>query len=150
MRPPLPAPNADTREFWDGCARHELRIQRCAQCGTHRFPPRPACPTCGSLAVEWTTCLGRARIHTWTVIHGPTLPAFQDRTPYAAGVVRLDEGVFMVGQLRGCEPAEIRAGMRVTVEFEDVGDGVTLPHWRGAGAPSSGGAGARAAWGRPG
>ena len=40
----------------------------------HRF--FPACPRCGSLRVEWTTALGSARVHTWTVIHGPTLPAF--------------------------------------------------------------------------
>jgi len=130
MQPPLPAPNPDTQEFWDGCRRHELRIQRCADCGTARFTPRPACPRCASLRFAWITCSGRARVHTWTVIHGPTLPAFADRTPYAAGVVRLDEGVFMVGQIRGCDPHAIHEGMRVAVEFDDVAPDVSLPHWR--------------------
>ena len=130
MLPPLPAPNPDTQEFWDGCRRHELRIQRCAECGANRFTPRPACPRCASLRFEWITCSGRGRVHTWTVIHGPTLPAFADRVPYAAGVVRLDEGVFMVGQIRGCDPRDVREGMRVVVEFDDVADDVSLPHWR--------------------
>ena len=41
MLPPLPAPNPDTQEFWDGCRRHELRIQRCADCGAYEpHPPR--------------------------------------------------------------------------------------------------------------
>ena len=127
---PLPAITDDTRPFWDGCRRHELRIQRCADCGTARFTPRPACPRCASLRFVWITCSGRARVHTWTVIHGPTLPAFADRTPYAAGVVRLDEGVFMVGQIRGCDPHAIHEGMRVAVEFDDVAPDVSLPHWR--------------------
>jgi len=128
--PPLPAPNPDTQEFWDGCRRHELRVQRCDGCGAHRFTPRPACPTCASLRFAWVTCSGGARVHTWTVIHGPTLPAFAAKTPYAAGVVELDEGVFMVGQIRGCDPQAIRRGMRVRVEFDDVADDVALPHWR--------------------
>ena len=130
MLPPLPAPNPDTQEFWDGCRRHELRVQRCDDCGTPRFAPRPACPRCASLRFSWFTASGRGRVHTWTVIHGPTLPAFAADVPYVAGVVKLDEGVFMVGRIRGCEPRAVREGMRVVVEFEAAADDVTLPHWR--------------------
>ena len=25
--------------FWEGCVRHELRYQRCAECGQATFPP---------------------------------------------------------------------------------------------------------------
>jgi uncharacterized OB-fold protein len=128
--PPLPEPNPDTREFWDGCRRHELRLQRCAECGTARFAPRPACPWCASLEFAWFTASGHGRVHSWTVVHRPTLPAFQHLVPYAAGLVQLDEGPFMVGQLRGCSPADLRAGAPVRVEFDDVGDDVSLPHWR--------------------
>ena len=56
-------------------------------------------------------------------MHGPTLPAFEALLPYAAGLVELDEGPFMVGQLRGCDPRALRAGLRVRVEFDDVADG---------------------------
>jgi hypothetical protein len=38
----------------------------------------------------------------------------------------------MVGRIRGCDPHAVRAGMPVTVEFDDVADDVTLPHWRAA------------------
>jgi uncharacterized OB-fold protein len=63
-------------------------------------------------------------------VHEPTLPAFRPLVPYAVGLVRLDEGVFMVGQIRGVAPEAIRAGLRVRVEFDDVTPEVTLPHWR--------------------
>ncbi len=130
--PPLPQPGPDNREFWDGCRRHELRIQECRACGTRRFSPRPVCPECASPKFEWITCSGRATVWSWTVIHPPTLPAFAAKTPYAAGIVRLEEGVFMVGQIRGCDPHAIRDGMPVTVEFDDVTADVSLPHWRAA------------------
>ncbi len=130
MLPPLPVPGPDDREFWEGCKRHELRIQRCARCHEPRFAPRPACPACAALDVEWVTCSGRGRVFSWTVVHEPVLPAFRDRVPYAAGLIELDERVFMVGQIRGVDPHAIRAGMRVQVEFDDVTEDISLPHWR--------------------
>lgn len=128
--PPLPQPGPDTQEFWDGCRRHELRLQRCSGCRRARFAPRPSCPHCGALEFAWFTARGSARVHAWTVVHGPTLPAFQHLVPYAAGVVELPEGVFMVGQIRGCPPDAVRAGLPVRVEFDDLTPDVSLPHWR--------------------
>jgi uncharacterized OB-fold protein len=130
--PPLPQPGYDNAEFWAGCRRHELRIQRCRSCHATRFHPRPACPECASLDVEWITCSGRGAVYTFTVIHPPTLPAFAPLVPYAVGIIRLEEGVFMVGQIRGCAPEEVAIGMAVEVEFDDVTPDTSLPHWRRA------------------
>lgn len=130
MTPPLPAPGPDGLEFWAGCRRHELRLQRCAACARARFAPRPACPWCGSLSYGWFTAEGRGRVLSWTVVHRPTLPGFEALVPYAAAVVQLAEGPCLVGQLRGCDPADIRAGMAVVVEFDDVTTDVSVPHWR--------------------
>lgn len=129
-RPPLPQPGPDNLEFWEGCRRHELRIQRCAKCAAHRFAPKPSCPHCGSLEFAWVTCSGRGRVYTWTVIHPPTLPAFKALTPYAAGLIELDEKVFMTGQIRGVAPDTVTVGLKVRVEFDDVAEDVSLPHWR--------------------
>jgi uncharacterized OB-fold protein len=130
LLPPLPAPTEDNREFWDGCRRHELRIQRCAACRTPRFPPRPVCPRCGAFAAEWIRCAGQGEVYSFTVVHAPTLPAFAAQVPYAAGLVRLAEGVLVVGQIRGCAPDAVRIGMPVTVEFDDVTPEISLPAWR--------------------
>jgi uncharacterized OB-fold protein len=128
--PPLPMPGHDNWEFWQGCKRHELRIQRCAACGATRFHPRPVCPACTSLEFTWITCSGRGRVFSWTVVHPPTLAAFADLVPYAAGLIELEEKVFMVGQIRGVDPHAVEAGMRVRVEFDDVSEDISLPHWR--------------------
>ena len=55
----------------------------------------------------------------------PQMPAFD--VPYAPAIVRLDDGFDMVTAIVGCEPDEIHDGQRVSVEFHDVDDAITLP-----------------------
>ena len=59
---PVPVPTPETQPFWDGCAAAELRIQRCLDCGKPYFYPRPVCPSCGSVNVEWFTASGEATL----------------------------------------------------------------------------------------
>jgi uncharacterized protein len=58
------------------------------------------------------------------------LPAFADRTPYGAVVVRLDEGVFMVSQLVDCPVDQLEVGARVAIALTRVDDDLTLPLFR--------------------
>ncbi len=127
---PIPVPNADNAGFWDACRAGELRLQRCTGCGTFRHHPRPICPSCGSLDYEWARASGRGTVHTFTIVHRPTLPAFEDDIPYNVVAVRLDEGVFMVSNLVDCPNDQIAIGMPVEVVFERVSDEVTLPRFR--------------------
>ena len=62
-----------------------------------------------------------------TVIHPPTLPAFSARTPYNAVVVRLDEGVFLVGNVVGTDSAEVPVGTRVAATITQVEPDLWLP-----------------------
>lgn len=129
---PLPEPSADSREFWDGCARGELLMQRCAACRRMRFFPRPMCPHCQSTDAEWAPVSGSGTLYSWIVCHPPLLPAFQARAPYAVILVELaeDPGLRMVGNLLDWPLEEIRIGLPLRVCFEPVGEGVVLPQWR--------------------
>jgi len=127
---PLPVPNQDNEGFWDGCRRHELRLQRCRQCRMLRHPPRPMCPRCNGTDYEWAEVSGRGVLYSFTVVHGPTLPAFQAQIPYNVAVVQLEEGPFLVTNMVGCTADRIRIGMRVVVEFEDLSSTVSLPKFR--------------------
>jgi len=128
---PRPDPAAaDEAQFWAFVAAGELRIQRCADCRTHRHPPRPVCASCGSTAVEWTLASGRGEVWASTVIHAPTLPAFASRTPYGAVVVRLEEGVFLVGNVVDCPRDDVTVGMPVDVAITEVEEGLRLPLFR--------------------
>jgi uncharacterized OB-fold protein len=128
---PRPDPvGADDARFWAFVAAGELRVKRCAACGTHRHPPRPICAVCGSTSGEWMPASGRGEVWAFTVIHPPTLPAFASRTPYGAVVVRLEEGVFLVGNVVDCPPDDLAVGMPVEVTITEVEAGLRLPLFR--------------------
>src|SRR5437868_3156373 len=97
----LPAPDDDSREFWEGCASGELRVQRCRACGRLRFPPRPMCPVCLSFAKDWAPMSGKATVWSFVVPHPPLLPAYSEVAPYNVIVVALDDDppIRMVGNL---------------------------------------------------
>jgi uncharacterized OB-fold protein len=128
----------DDVQFWAALQNGALCIQRCASCATLRHPPRPLCAQCGGTRHEWRPVLGVGEVWSFTVIYPPTLPAFADRTPYNAVVVRLDEGVFLVSNLIECPNSELAVGLRVelaltrVVAGSDADDDLVLPLFRRA------------------
>lgn len=130
MIPPLPAVTPDVAPFYEAARRGELRFQRCTDCGAWRHYPRAACPACLSRRVSWERASGRGAVYTWTVVHGPTLPAFEADLPYNVVDVLLDEGIHFVSQVVDCSPGALRAGLPVEAVFVPVTDEVTLVKFR--------------------
>ncbi|MEX2246979.1 MAG: Zn-ribbon domain-containing OB-fold protein [Dehalococcoidia bacterium] len=133
-RRPLPEPTPETREFWDGAKRGELRIQRCRSCGRAYFFPRPFCPHCSSKDVEWFTASGRGTLHTYVINHRPA-HGFDDIAPYVIAVVQLEEGPRMMTNIVGVDPTPeaLPVDLPVEVTWESVGDDIALPMFRPAG-----------------
>jgi hypothetical protein len=129
---PLPARRGLAREFYDWCAKHELRFQRCASCGAWRHVPREMCAGCGSMAWTWERSSGRGRVFTWTVAARPLHPAFAEDVPFAPAVIEMEEGVRIVSTVVDCPPDELVIDMPVEVVFEDVTPEITLPKFRRA------------------
>ena len=131
---PLPLADDDTRPYWEAAARGELVMQRCAACRHWRFPPRPMCPRCRSVETAWTRVSGRGVLASFVVVHGPVLPAFADRVPFAVALVELaeDPQLRVVGNLLDADARALRIGTALEVCFERVADDVVLPQWRAA------------------
>ena len=124
---PLPVPSELTRHFWEGCANHELLYQRCPACGSALFDPSLMCRVCGSDHLGWERSEGAGSLYSWSTVWRPQAPAFS--VPYVVAVVELDEGYHMITNLIGCRVEDVRIGMRVRVDFRDVGGGVHLPYF---------------------
>jgi hypothetical protein len=127
---PLPQITLDTFPFYEAARRGELRFQRCTACGEWRHYPRPACPGCQSRDYEWAPASGRGEVFTWTIVHPPTLPAFEADIPYNVVDVLLEEGIHFQSQVLDCPPEAIRAGLRVEAVFVRVDDEITLVKFR--------------------
>jgi uncharacterized OB-fold protein len=124
----VPSPVGPNAEFYAFLARGELRLQRCAQCGAFRHPPRHRCAACGSLDATWEPVSGRGRLFSWTVTHRPVDPAFTP--PYVVAVVELEEGPRLVGNAR--EGLELALDTPVVVEIEPVSETVGFVWFRRA------------------
>lgn len=83
------------------------------------------CPHCHSLRHDLAELSGRGTLYSYAVLHHPQHPAFA--YPVLAALVDLDEGVRVVSNLRGLEPAQIRIGMPLRVGFEPTTGGQQVP-----------------------
>lgn len=124
---PIPAITPEMTPFFDAAKRHELVVQRCGQCGMHRFPAREICSSCLSRDAAWVQVSGGGEVFSYNVMHQVYHPGFADEVPYAVVVVKLKEGAKMNSNLVGVKPHDIKIGMPVKVVFEDITDEVTLP-----------------------
>ena len=131
---PRPIPDYDAQEFWEGCNRDELLMQRCKKCQQYRWLPRPMCPHCQSLEGDWVPVSGKAKVYSWTVVTHPVHPAATAIVPYNVVQVQLDEqtDLLMISNLVGVENDDIQFDMRVEVVFEELEPGVKIPKFRPA------------------
>jgi uncharacterized OB-fold protein len=127
---PLPRPNPDTRSFWDGCLKHELRFQQCISCGHVRWPASIICPTCYSKEVAWTRSGGKGTIYTYSVYHQAFHPSFEKDIPYVTAIIALAEGPHILSNIVGCAPDEIYCGMPVEVTWQDIDKAFSLPKFK--------------------
>jgi len=127
-RRPRPARTRDNDFFWEGIASGELRIQRCADCGALRHPPGPMCPHCQSLDWDTVVSRGRGRVYSYVVAHHPPVPPFPYPNPIV--LVELDEGIRLVSNVVGIDPADVVIGLPVQVEFTRVDEELVLPLFR--------------------
>jgi uncharacterized OB-fold protein len=128
----LPTPDDYSRTWWDAATDGRLLVVRCLRCGRAHLYPRPFCPRCGSDDVSWEEASGEAVLYTWSVVHRNDLPPFNEKVPYVAAIVDLVEGPRMVTNVVDCDPEELDVGMRLRVDFRDLGEGYSIPVFRPA------------------
>ncbi|MBF6236200.1 bifunctional MaoC family dehydratase/OB-fold nucleic acid binding domain-containing protein [Nocardia otitidiscaviarum] len=122
-----PTVSKDTEFFWDGTKLGELRIQRRPD-GTLQHPPVPALWKDKSEQTDYVVASGRGTVFSFVVHHAPKVPG--RALPYVVALVELEEGVRMLGELRGIDPAEVEVGLPVEVGFEALDDDNTVPYWK--------------------
>jgi len=130
---PRPVPIDVTRPFWDGLASDEIRLQRCRECSSWVFYPRPRCSTCLSDALEWHAVSGRGTVYSYTIARQATHPAFAAEVPQLLAIVELDEGVRMTTTIVDVAPADLHVGLGVAPVFDHGDDGATLLRFRPVG-----------------
>jgi uncharacterized OB-fold protein len=134
---PAPVPAADGLDapYWEGTRAHELRVQRCSDCGIHQWGPEWMCHSCQSFDLSWVTVDPTGVIFSWERPHHPVHPALQEQGPYLVVLVELPQAdnLRMIGNLVGDPMLDVTIGSSVEAVFEDHDGGnppFTLVQWR--------------------
>ena len=101
--------------------RYRMEANKCKSCGIVFFPPRLICSECKNREFEKTRLAEKGKILTYTIIRVPPRQ-FVDQAPYAVGIVELDDGVKLTGQIVDCDFEDLEIGKRVKLEFRKIFD----------------------------
>ena len=133
---PQPGADWETRAYWEGCARGELVLQRCGDCGVVQHRPRGLCVSCFSDGIEHFIASGRGSVYTFTIVRQNQVPPFAQACPYVLAYVELEEGPRIMTNVVGCDPDSVTVGMVVTAEFlagdADKDEAFAVPRFRPA------------------
>jgi uncharacterized protein len=114
--------SAGESEFLRGLAEGRLLGQRCPACGKVYIPPRAACPTDGVPTTDEVELPDTGIVTTFCVVNVP-FPGQRVTPPYVAAAVLLDGADIPFQHLiLGCEPGEVRMGMRVKAVWRPPAD----------------------------
>ena len=127
---PLPVADADSKEFWDSCHRHEMQLQKCNQCQKFYFPPGPVCPHCFSNDVKWEKVSGKGEVYSFVIVRRSPGPEWESSVPYVMADIELPEGVRLISNVVGCQPEDVKIGMKVQVTYDDVTEEISLPKYQ--------------------
>lgn len=99
----LPTIGEEDGPFWEAANKHELRMQRCTDCGTLWWAPASICPECWSENFEWEALSGRGTVNSWVVFHRSYWPELEDKVPYSVVEVTLEENPRYLANIRECD-----------------------------------------------
>src|SRR4051794_35309289 len=122
--PTVPDITRLTRPFWDAAAQGRLVLPHCRACGRRFFRPEVACTHCFATDWTWSEASGRGSLYSYSIVHKAPAPGFA--VPLVLAVVELAEGPFMFSNLVRCGHADIRIGMALQVQFDEVARGIHL------------------------
>jgi uncharacterized OB-fold protein len=123
-----------TMPFWIAASEGRLVIQQCQGCGEFYHPPVGLCWHCLSADLRFREMSGRGHIYSFVIVHDQRIPAFDSVLPYIVASVRLDDApnVTLASNIPGTSIGDVRSGMPVVVEFEQLAPGIAIPQFRAA------------------
>jgi len=100
------------QNFFEEARAGRLTGIRCGRCGLLALPPKALCPTCQQRQWEPVPLAGTGTVTSFTVIRIPPRGRAAE-APYAVAVVKLSEGVSLLGRVVDIPFDALGAGLPV-------------------------------------
>jgi uncharacterized OB-fold protein len=101
------------KTFFDGVRAGTLTGIRCGKCGELAIPPKEFCPACGAREWQAVALSGEGTIASYTIIRVAPARHAAD-APYAIAVVRLKDGVQLLGRVVDIPLEQVAVGLPVS------------------------------------
>lgn len=101
--------------------RYRLEASKCNGCGTAYFPPRLICPECKSKEFTKINLNNEGVLLTHTVVRVGS-DKFAQQSPFAVGIVELNDGVKITTQIADVNFDELKIGLKVKMVFRKIQD----------------------------
>ena len=99
--------------------RYRLEASKCTNCGHVNFPPLLVCPECKGKKFEAIALNDEGKLLTFTVVRVAS-EKFSKETPYAVGIVELNDGVKVTAQIADVDVEELQIGQKVKLIFRKI------------------------------
>jgi uncharacterized protein len=116
-------------QFYKFLGNQKLMAGKCQKCGKIHLPPRPLCDNCLSQQFDWIEVSGKGKLLTYTIISIAS-QQFQALTPYAVGIVELENSLKIPGMIYGVSQDHLKIGMELNLDFGTCNTQVKWPHWQ--------------------
>lgn len=123
-----PSPDGLDAPHWDGLRAGRLLLQRCTDCRTWVWSPRPICPGCHCFDMGWEAVEPRGTIYSWTRTWQPFARESTGHLPYVVVLVELPaaDGRRVMGVLAQSDGVIPKIGAAVHGAIEQPPDDA---HW---------------------
>jgi hypothetical protein len=101
--------------------RYRLEAGKCKKCGEVSFPPRLVCPKCKSQEFETIRLNEEGKLVTFTIIRVAS-DKFFGTTPFAVGIVELNDNVKVTTQIADVNFDTLKIGQKVKLVFRKIQD----------------------------
>jgi scaffold protein (connect acetoacetyl-CoA thiolase and HMG-CoA synthase) len=101
--------------------RYRMEAGKCKSCNYIAFPKRIVCPECGSKDFAFHKLSGKGKLVTYTIIRTPP-EGFVDQSPYAVGIIELEDGKKIMGQVTDCDPEDLKIGDQLITKFRRMNE----------------------------
>ena len=115
-------------QFYKYLGQQKLMAGKCVKCGKIHLPPRPMCDNCFSQQFEWVAVSGKGKLLTYTII-SIAPEQFQALTPYAVGIVGLENGLKIPGMIQNATQQQLQIGMELTLDLDTCNAPHKWPQW---------------------
>ena len=99
--------------------RYRLEAAKCTACGEISFPPRLVCPKCRSRKFDTVRLDDEGTLLTYTIVRVAS-DKFSKETPFAVGIIQLNDGAKVTAQIADVDLEELKIGQKLRLVFRKV------------------------------